>query len=69
MDEDKTNQNLKEERIETTSNNDLETERGRGTSPNIQIHGGCGLGAVTLISNDTSKIEASNFKIKESGKM
>ena len=65
MDEDKTNQNSQEEEKPNTNDKDKEEENVSAIAPIIQIHGGCGLGAVTLIPNTTSKNEGAHSKIKK----
>lgn len=67
------NQNI----CETISNGKIESENGiqqcdepaidDAIAPNIQIHGGCGLGAVVLLNKKPPKVDDSDAKIKEEG--
>ena len=67
MDNEKIPANDNVEKELTTVDIQGELEKEEAIAPNIQIHGGCGLGAVTLLNNKPPKHEESNFKTKDDG--
>ena len=67
MDSEKIPTNDTEEKKFPTVDIKVELEGEESATPNIQIHGGCGLGAVTLLNNKPPKHEESNFKTKDDG--
>ena len=67
MDNEKVNPNGTEEKKFVTGDTQGELQEEVSVTPNIQIHGGCGLGAVTLLNNKPPKREESNPKTKDDG--
>ena len=67
MDEDKADQRSQEETKLNGSDIGTEDDENGTIYSNVQIHGGCGLGAVTMITNKPPKHEEVNSKMKDEG--